>query len=285
MQVTCSRGGTCVAAPTTSTAPSAGPGNTAASAAAQAAAVDAPNKPPEIMLNPVLGVSSVVRVRRGQTYTVCPEGVPPTAGAPCEPGATASDPDGIQAADAFNGSTALNLTSRVVVCPPAKCISSGCSPAELQRHFLTAKGLKGCGIDADAAEGTQFKVCSTGVCHGHLAVEYGTSAVAEHGSITSNAWLAIQHCCKEPHACGFACCVLSQVDFWVWDSGRPVLNATVSRIVLVDPPCPDPSTPYLCFDSYAGRSLCSGVWPAGPASALLSARACSFTCMFLFCKK
>jgi hypothetical protein len=98
---------------------------------------------------------------------------------------TAFDPDGLLASDAVNGSTALNLTSRVVVCPPAKCITSGCSPAELQRHYLTAKGLKGCGFDADAAEGTQFKVCSacvcyghfTVVCYGHLAVVFDTAAV------------------------------------------------------------------------------------------------------------
>jgi hypothetical protein len=69
------------------------------------------------------------------------------------------DPDGLQAADTANGSTALNLTSRVVVCPPAKCISSsGCSPAELQRHYFVTKGLKGCGIDTNAPEGTEFKV-------------------------------------------------------------------------------------------------------------------------------
>lgn len=122
--------------------------------------METPNSPPEITLDPVLGASSVVRVRRGQTYTICPEGVLPTADVPCEPGVTAVDPDGLLAADAVNGSTAVNLTNNVVVCPPAKCVSSGCSPAELQRHYLTAKGLKGCGIDADAAEGTQFKVCS-----------------------------------------------------------------------------------------------------------------------------
>jgi hypothetical protein len=45
------------------------------------------------------------------------------------------------------------------VCPPAKCISSsGCSPAELQRHYFVTKGLKGCGIDTNAPEGTEFKV-------------------------------------------------------------------------------------------------------------------------------
>lgn len=69
-----------------------------------------------------------------------------------------------------------------------------------------------------------------------------------------------------------ACCIARfalQIDFWVWDNGRPVLNATVTRIVLVDAPCPDPSAPYLCFDSYAGRSLCSGVWLIGLPDLLL----------------
>jgi hypothetical protein len=50
----------------------------------------------------------------------------------------------------------------------------------------------------------------------------------------------------------------SQVDFWVWDSGRPVLNATISRMVLIDAPCPDSSTPYFCENHETGASFCSG---------------------------
>lgn len=58
------------------------------------------------------------------------------------------------------------------------------------------------------------------------------------------------------------CCVnvvlYVQVDFWVWDSGNPILNATISRIVLIDPPCPDSSSPYFCTDEDSGRTFCSG---------------------------
>jgi hypothetical protein len=48
-----------------------------------------------------------------------------------------------------------------------------------------------------------------------------------------------------------------QVDFWVWDSGSPILNATVVRTVVVDKPCPDSSAPYYCQDN-SGRKFCSG---------------------------
>lgn len=70
------------------------------------------------------------------------------------------DPDGVVAAPGgnSNGSTALNMTAQVVVCPPAKCLNQGCSPLELQRHYMTAKGLQGCGINTNMPEGTQFKV-------------------------------------------------------------------------------------------------------------------------------
>lgn len=63
---------------------------------------------------------------------------------------------------------------------------------------------------------------------------------------------------QQTHLTGLlpSCC--PQIDFWVWDSGSPVLNATVNRIVLIEAPCPDKSAPYLCYDSHAERSLCSG---------------------------
>lgn len=162
-QVTCSQGGTCIAPTTTSatTSPtSISPAGTAA-AAAQAAVVAevAVNLPPQISLNAIADPGPVVHVRHGRPYTVCADGPPPAAEAPCEPGATAIDSDGLPAGSTgSNGSTAFNLTDKVVVCPPAKCIQSGCSPAELQKHYFAAKGLKGCGIDTNAPEGTSFKV-------------------------------------------------------------------------------------------------------------------------------
>lgn len=52
--------------------------------------------------------------------------------------------------------------------------------------------------------------------------------------------------------------MLLQIDFWVWDSGRPALNATVSRFVLIDNPCPDSNSPHFCENPQTGASFCSG---------------------------
>jgi hypothetical protein len=74
------------------------------------------------------------------------------------------DPDGVSAAAADNASgassssTGVNKTDEVVVCPPEQCLTRGCSPVELRRHFFTSKGLKGCGVDTSMPAGTQFKV-------------------------------------------------------------------------------------------------------------------------------
>jgi hypothetical protein len=112
---------------------------------------------PAISLITAPGFDAVVYVRRGSSYTPCKSGMLPAADSPCEPGANATDPDGLQQ---IGGSTsAADLTDRVVVCPPAACTSRGCSPVELRRHYFSAKGLQGCGIDTSRPEGTQFKVC------------------------------------------------------------------------------------------------------------------------------
>jgi hypothetical protein len=52
--------------------------------------------------------------------------------------------------------------------------------------------------------------------------------------------------------------LLLQVDFWVWDSGVPMLNASAVRTVVLDKPCPSASAPFFCNDPAAGRSFCSG---------------------------
>lgn len=172
-QVTCSQGGTCL---------------TPISAAKQTPADSAaPNQPPKVQLVDVIGSSSpVVRVRRGQSYEACRKGAQFTADAPCEPGATAWDPDGSAAATGASftgdGSTSLDLTSNVMVCPPAKCLSRGCSPTEIRRHFFTAKGLQGCGIDTMAPEGTEFKVRFVHLCEvgaGHRSCALGASTGRE----------------------------------------------------------------------------------------------------------
>eukprot|EP00879_Flechtneria_rotunda_P033240 GHRR01036794.1.p1 GENE.GHRR01036794.1~~GHRR01036794.1.p1 ORF type:complete len:1082 (+),score=385.26 GHRR01036794.1:389-3247(+) len=204
-KVTCSTGGSCV-----STAV-----NTIRAVEQEGTPTPPANTPPTISLITSATFGSIVRVRRGSSYEPCRPGVAPTADAPCEPGATATDPDGnVTAAD---GSTTamsgpLDLTSQVVVCPPAECLSMSCSPVELRQHYFTTKGLQDCGIATAAAEDQQF-----------------------------------------------------QVDFWVWDRG--MLNATVSRTVVIDKPCPDDITAYYCTDTN-GKGFCSGS-PCGQAEKLL----------------
>lgn len=125
-----------------------------AAAATAAAAVSstkpaATNQAPAISLITTDALGPVVYIRQGSSYQAC-GAASPTPDLPCEPGATASDPDPPQ------GSS--NLTDAVVVCPPAECFTRGCSPAELRRHRLSAKGLAGCPVNAMAAVGTTFQV-------------------------------------------------------------------------------------------------------------------------------
>jgi hypothetical protein len=233
LQVTCSRGGSCVLADnqtdstttaaasgsaddsgdgdpggSNSTLPAAAPPPPAKPASPSAAAAARPpltrarpvNLVPLIQLvdSPELG--GVVKLKQGSSYGVCAAGVQPTAAAPCELGARAVDPDGSP-----DGS-ALNMTDKVVVCPPPECLTLGCSGTALRAHLFSVKGLAGCGIDTTALLGTRYSV-----------------------------------------------------DFWVWDAGTPPRNATVSRsIVLVDP-CTGGSSPYTCTDTSTGQLYCSGV--------------------------
>jgi hypothetical protein len=127
----------------------------ASSAASKTAPAAVPNKAPTISLISAKGFGAVVDVKRMGQYQPCADGMTPTADNPCEPGATASDPDG----NTTNSATSsLDLTAAVVVCPPAACLSIGCSPAVLRRHYFAAKGLAGCGIDTAAAVGTRFTI-------------------------------------------------------------------------------------------------------------------------------
>jgi hypothetical protein len=141
-QVTCSQSGAC--------------GMTAASSSSSSSKpAVVPNKAPTISLITAKGFEAVVSVKRMGQYQACADGIAPTTEQPCEPGATASDPDGNITS---TGTSSLDLTAAVVVCPPAACLSIGCSPAVLRRHYFAAKGLAGCGIDTAAAVGTRFPV-------------------------------------------------------------------------------------------------------------------------------
>jgi hypothetical protein len=67
------------------------------------------------------------------------------------------------------------------------------------------------------------------------------------------------------------------------DSGSPVLNATVSRTVVVSDPCPSRNTPYFCTDSNkkgfcSGRHLllsCSGLVPSVTDECFIAAQRCT----------
>lgn len=115
------------------------------------------NAAPTISLITAKGSGAVVSVKRMSPYLACADGVAPSTDSPCEPGATAADPDG-STSSSSEATSSLDLTAAVVVCPPAACLSSGCSPAVLRRHYFAAKGLAGCRIDTAAAVGTRFTV-------------------------------------------------------------------------------------------------------------------------------
>jgi hypothetical protein len=51
-----------------------------------------------------------------------------------------------------------------------------------------------------------------------------------------------------------------QVTFYVWDSGSPPLNASVTRTITLSKACPASAAPYLCTDQ-SGQYFCSGGFP------------------------
>jgi hypothetical protein len=209
-QVTCTEGGTCLSnTPSSSDATS--PGSASTNSSAVAGSAKAPtstlavkraivNQGPRISLLTSDTLPSVVQIKRGAPYERC-VGVQPSLERPCELGATASDPDG---AGTASSPADTDLTPRIVVCPPKECLASGCSPQVLRAHYFTVKGLKGCGIDTMASQGTEYLV-----------------------------------------------------DFWVWDGGYPVKNASTTRTLVLSNPCPSSSSSYFCEDNN-GAHFCSG---------------------------
>lgn len=86
------------------------------------------NQPPALALKTYEGVlSSFVTVRRYSSYVACAPGVVPLEDVLCEPGAEAEDPE--------DG----NLTSRVLACPPASCLSKGTG---CDGHQFAKKGIQ-----------------------------------------------------------------------------------------------------------------------------------------------
>lgn len=170
VQVTCSVGGTCAIVTMSA--------SSSTKTASPAAVTDVPaaNQAPTITLVTTTSFSNIIHVRRGGIYGVCKQGVLPTVAAPCEPGATAVDPDGL-VTDGSLHAKPLDKTAEIVVCPPDSCLTRGCSPAELRRHYFNYKGLNGCGIDTDATEGTQYQVCC---CTRQASQQLGITACQGH---------------------------------------------------------------------------------------------------------
>ena len=179
-KVTCSEGGSCLVAARGGGSSSAATGGAASAAAASgtvtaAAAVTSgsaaavklaekarstaarpANQPPRIALraasDALAGANVFVRRVFG-SYPACRKESKPTVDEPCEPGASAFDPDG------GGDGKGLDISDDVVVCPPPACVQGGgCSPGELRRHHFGVKGLAGCAFDPMAAEGTVFPV-------------------------------------------------------------------------------------------------------------------------------
>ncbi|GLC66107.1 hypothetical protein PLESTF_000385600 [Pleodorina starrii] len=129
----------------------------ASMAAAAASAAAATTLKPQLALITAAAAPAFIKLPRGSTYAPCPADADLTASSTpfCEPGATAVDSTG-----------AVNLTDRVVVCPPSDCLyrtagagsSGGCSSDLLRRHTLAAKGLAGCGLNTLAPPGAVFHI-------------------------------------------------------------------------------------------------------------------------------
>ncbi|KXZ41637.1 hypothetical protein GPECTOR_350g101 [Gonium pectorale] len=124
---------------------------TASPAPAASTTTAAASGRPTVSLVTATAAPSLVLLRRGSAYTPCAADADLSAAstAPCEPGALAWSADGV------------NMTDRVVVCPPADCLhngggSTGCSADLLRRHTLAAKGLAGCNLNTLAPPGAVF---------------------------------------------------------------------------------------------------------------------------------
>ena len=253
----CSEGGTCVS----SLAAASGGGGgaqgakapSASTAAAQQAAAKANsdaasavaariNAPPTISLRTgnELGASVFVRRVFG-SYAACGKGESPSADAPCELGADASDPDG------GAGGGELDLSGSVVACPPPECLQpSGCPPGQLRRHFFRNK-----------ARWWWCSWCLLRAARRARAPPLPRPAVRAAHPTPSN---------PAPRPQGLAGCPIDlmaaegtpfAVSFWVWDAGSPPLNASVERTVTLSKACPADAAPHLCQQD-GGKHFCSG---------------------------
>ena len=96
------------------------------------------NNPPTIHLLTTSLLGIAVMVRQGTPYQACSPGQEPTSTSPCELGVSASTARG--------GS----LTSSVLVCPPATCMSPSVCPASA----FALNGITACAVNTSAPVGT-----------------------------------------------------------------------------------------------------------------------------------
>lgn len=58
------------------------------------------------------------------------------------------------------------------------------------------------------------------------------------------------------------------IDFWVWDSKTPPLNATTTRTVTIVNPCQDPDLPFQCEGNFHAHRCAEMFVPACSVLAL-----------------
>ncbi|GAX81803.1 hypothetical protein CEUSTIGMA_g9231.t1 [Chlamydomonas eustigma] len=92
-------------------------------------------QPPSLTLITTSSFGTSVSVPQGTPYEMCEAGVVPTAEVPCELG--------VIAMDAVDGNIS---THNILLCPPANCISSGCSG-----NYIGEKPVSACGVDTSNA--------------------------------------------------------------------------------------------------------------------------------------
>ncbi|KAG2442749.1 hypothetical protein HXX76_002830 [Chlamydomonas incerta] len=108
-------------------------GSAVAAASAYVSPLGGANAPPQLQLRaypPAVLEGQAVAVRRATAYRRCTAGQVPTTQLPCEPGATAWDPE--------DG----NIIQLVALCPPADC-----APSQCRAHAVAAKHPADCGVD------------------------------------------------------------------------------------------------------------------------------------------
>ncbi|GAX77705.1 hypothetical protein CEUSTIGMA_g5148.t1 [Chlamydomonas eustigma] len=174
----------------TSTSSSSSTTTTAASSPTSLTSAVVQRLPPTLTLvtTSVVGIS--VNVPQGSSYQLCAPGVVPTASALCDPGVTASD--------VVDG----DLLSKVLLCPPANCGSTGCSG-----NGLLEKSLSSCGIDTSNSS----TIGSVFYLNFLVYNSAGLNASVYRSITVSSPCPAGQNLCSDGHCYTVACSLATSV--------------------------------------------------------------------------